>query len=168
MNLFTIIPFCGQEVVFESCHSITNLCLHDKFYCLKKSSYLTLLYILERTCFPNAQSRTRLYYCHIWSFKIFTMALAGEMVITWENKVEGQAFKAMLTVSGGKGLTLGREETASKVKAVSVHLEVQGQSEKTSTSRPSETLYECHKILRSTAERYSWGLCQRQRLCDSR
>lgn len=130
MNLFTIIPFQWAKVVFKSCHCRTNLCFNDKFYCLKKSSYLTLLH-KEKVCF------FLIFFSILWVelggiivtfglLQYLPMTLAGKMVITWENKVEWWAFEVMLTESGCVLFILWMEKMVSKVKVIFMCLEVGG------------------------------------------
>lgn len=70
------------------------------------------------------------------------MTLAGKMDVTWENKVEWGAFEVMLTMSSCVGFILRREKVVSKVKAVSMFLEVKRvQVDRHKLQGHSETLY---------------------------
>lgn len=90
MNLFAIIPFLWARVVFKSCHWRTNLCFDDKFYCLNKSSYLTLLHKEKVWFFSYFFSILRVELGGIivtfGLSQYLPMTLAGKMVITWEIK----------------------------------------------------------------------------------
>ena len=74
--------------------------------------------------------------------KYSPMTLAGKMDVTWENKVEWGAFEVMLTMSSCVGFILRREKVVSKVKAVSMFLEVKRvQVDRHKLQGHSETLY---------------------------
>lgn len=146
MNLFTIIPFLWARVVFKSCHWRTNLCFDDKFYCLNKSSYLTLLHKEKVWFFSyfffNTQSRTWRNYCRIWSFTISTHDTCRQNGYHMGNKVERWAFEVTLTESGCVRFILWREKMVSKVKVIFMGLEVQGvQVDRHKLQGHSETLY---------------------------
>lgn len=64
-------------------------------------------------------------YAHIQSFKIFSVTVVGKMVVAWENKVEQKAFKVVLTGSGLRDSSCEKKRWPQKVKAISMHLEVQ-------------------------------------------
>lgn len=139
MNLFTIIPFLWARVVFKSYHCRTNLCFDDKFYCLKKSSYLTLLHKAKVWFFFLFFWRN---CCHIWSLTISTHDTCMQNGYHTGNKVERWVLEVTLTESGCVRFILWREKMVSKVKVIFMGLEVEGvQVDRHKLQGHSETLY---------------------------